>query len=58
MRTSTKHPLLRVRKKNLDITIGPSAIGVTLILVIAALIATGFVSPGDAATLVSKLRLW
>jgi hypothetical protein len=41
-----------------DITIGPSAVGITFIIVIAGLIALGFVSAEDVAAVASKLRLW
>ena len=56
MGAGTKHPLLRVRKKNLDITIGPSAVGIFALAVFAAMIAFGLLTAENIAAILSKLR--
>ena len=58
MRQTNKLPLFHLKKRNLELTVGPSAIGISLILVIAILIAFGQVSLTDVAALVPNLSRW
>ena len=55
---ATKHPLLRVKTKHNDVTIGPSAIGIALVVVVGALVAAGAVSMTDVVAALPKLPTW
>ena len=58
MRGTTRHPLLRVKTKSHDITVGPSLVTLTFVIGGLVLLVSGAIKIEDLMALLPKVPAW